>query len=343
MTRSRRNGQPLVGIVTLNPCVDKTLFLDSLPAEGIHTAEKATFLAGGKGNNVSRVLGRFGVRRKSLEMIAGATGEHIRRLLEEEGLPVEFVEVPGLSRVITTIVGRDWRQLAVKEVGPQVALRDVERIKERFLAFIEDVDFLCLSGTISCETLWDFPAWAIRQAKGRGLPVSFDNEGEAFVRGLAAAPDIVKPNDDEVRQAWGSVIQSPGDGVPVIRRMLAQGIAHPIISLGGKGALAACQGEIWHVLPPPVRLVNPVGSGDCFMAALLFAYTTGLEWRECLRWGTAAGAANAARWEAAGIGLADIRPLLDGVKFHALEKLSPEPPGECKTAPRPELHPNFVS
>lgn len=309
----------MIGIVTLNPCVDKTLFLDALPPEGIHTAKKVTFLAGGKGNNVSRVLGRLGATRKSLEMIAGPTGQHVRQLLAEEGLPVEYVEVAGMTRVITTIVGDDWRQLAVKEVGPQVTPHDVEQIKERFLEFIADIDFLCLSGTISCETLWNFPAWAIREAKKRELPVSFDNEGEALVRGLAASPDIVKPNDDEIRQAWGIDVRSPHEGIPVIRRMLAQGIRHPILSLGGQGALATWDGHVYHLVPPCVKLVNAVGSGDCFVAALLFAHINEMPWPECLRWATAAGAANAARWEAASIGPDDIRSLLDEVQFNRLD------------------------
>ncbi len=310
----------MIGIVTLNPCIDKTLFLDELPPEGIYTAKKATFLVGGKGNNVSRVMGRLGCARKSLEMIAGPTGQHIRQLLAEEGLPVEFVEVPGLSRVITTIVGDDWRQLAVKETGPQVSPGDVARIKDHVLRFIETIDFLCLSGTIPCETLWDFPAWAIGEAKKRGLPVSFDNEGEALVRGLAASPDIVKPNEEEIRQAWGMTVKRPQEGVAVIRRMLAQGIRYPVLSLGGNGALSAWDRQIFHILPPRIELINAVGSGDCFMAALLFAHTSGMAWDECLRWATAAGAANAARWEAAGIGPDDISPLLNQVQFTRLDE-----------------------
>jgi tagatose 6-phosphate kinase len=309
----------MVGIVTLNPCVDKTLFLDELPRNGIHVAKKVTFLAGGKGNNVSRVLGRLGVARRSLEMIAGPTGQHIRQLLSEEGLPVEYVEVPGLSRVVTTIAGADWQQLAVKEVGPDVSRHDVDRIRERFLAFLDGISFLCLSGTISCENLLDFPAWAICEAKKRGLPVSFDNEGEALVRGLAACPDIVKPNDDEIRQAWGVTILRPQDGVAVIRRMLRQGIRHPVLSLGDNGALSAWNGRIFHIFPPRIKLVNAVGSGDCFVAGLLFGHTSGMAWDECLRWASAAGAANAARWEAAGIGPDDIRPLLDQVQFVPLD------------------------
>ncbi len=307
-----------VGLITLNPCVDKTLFLDELPAEGIHTAREVTFLAGGKGNNVSRVMGRFGLSRKSLVMIAGPSGQHVRELLSAEGIPAEYLEVTGLSRTITTLVGRDWRQLAVKERGPQVSPADVERIKTRFLDLLAGIDFLCLSGTVPSESLWDFPAWAIGEAKKRGCPVSFDSDGEALRRGLDAVPDIVKPNGEEIREAWGVPVDGPDDWVAVMRRMLALGIRHPILSLGEHGAVSTWDGNVYHVISPRIRLVNSVGSGDSFVAALLYAHMNGMVWSECLRWASAAGAANAARWEAAGVGPEDIQSLLNQVRFTRL-------------------------
>lgn len=71
----------MIGIVTLNPCVDKTLFLPALPAQGVHTARKVTHIAGGNGNNIARVLGALGAPNRSLVMTAGPTGAHIRALM----------------------------------------------------------------------------------------------------------------------------------------------------------------------------------------------------------------------------------------------------------------------
>ena len=43
--------------------------------------------------------------------------------------------------------------------------------------------------------------------------------------------------------------------------------------------------------------MNPVGSGDAFLGAFVYALQAGLSLVECLRWGAAAGACNARVWD----------------------------------------------
>ena len=56
---------------------------------------------------------------------------------------------------------------------------------------------------------------------------------------------------------------------------------------------------IWKVMPPRVKTVNATGSGDSMVAGLLFGLTHGWDFERCLRFGAAAGAANASVWEVA--------------------------------------------
>lgn len=301
----------MIGIVTLNPCVDKTLFLPKLPREGIHTAGRVTCLAGGNGNNVARVLGALGVLNRSLVLVAGETGGHIRRLMAEEGLTADFVETPGMSRTVTTLAGADWRQLAVKEPGPQLTAGQAREVRKAFLNFLLKIDLLCVSTSVPCPALADFPGWAVGEAKKRGVPAVADTSGPALPGTLEAAPLCVKPNADELIEAG---LLEPGGEAEAVRRLMEKGIERPVLSLGERGALAGADGEVLRVVPPEVDAVNPVGSGDSFVAGLLYGMERKLPWPDCLRWAAAAGAANAARWEAACLTRSEIEPLVSRVR-----------------------------
>ena len=56
--------------------------------------------------------------------------------------------------------------------------------------------------------------------------------------------------------------------------------------------LAAAEG-CWHAAAPPVETASAVASGDSFLAGLVAALTSGRDLPEALRWGVAAGTANA--------------------------------------------------
>ncbi len=59
-----------------------------------------------------------------------------------------------------------------------------------------------------------------------------------------------------------------------------------------------------------VKTVNPVGSGDSFLAGFLYASLRGWPEEEALTLANAAGAANAAMFPAARVGWKEIEPLL---------------------------------
>ncbi len=66
-----------------------------------------------------------------------------------------------------------------------------------------------------------------------------------------------------------------------------------MLTLGAAGAAGILDGDAWQVATPPVRAVNPVGSGDCFSAGLTLALQRGDGTAAALRLAAAAGAANA--------------------------------------------------
>lgn len=89
--------------------------------------------------------------------------------------------------------------------------------------------------------------------------------------------DIVRASRADV--AW----VYPGEPVEeVARRWVASGVGLVVVTLGGEGALGCTATSVVRVPAHPVQVVDTVGAGDAFTAALL-AWLVGAGWYERVR------------------------------------------------------------
>jgi fructokinase len=116
----------------------------------------------------------------------------------------------------------------------------------------------------------------VRQAGDRGVFVSYDpnirpfflDDAEAAWRdvcGLAAGARLVKLSDEDLR------LLRPGvDEDDVCRELLAgESTELVVLTRGSDGAVAFTEGSTVTVPAPPTDVVDTVGAGDSFMAAML--------------------------------------------------------------------------
>ena len=77
--------------------------------------------------------------------------------------------------------------------------------------------------------------------------------------------------------------------------------------------MAFDRGTLWRVSGPTVAVVNPIGSGDAFTAALVWRLARGDDLGDACRWATAAGAANVLTLQAGEVDPAEVHRLADKV------------------------------
>src|SRR5437879_13867813 len=105
--------------VTLNPCLDKSLFVPrNVPIETLRPG-RVVDLAGGKGVNVSRALAGLGEPALALIPLGGHPGAETADLARQEGLEILVVPIDGRTRTALTIrearTGQCWHY---REPGP---------------------------------------------------------------------------------------------------------------------------------------------------------------------------------------------------------------------------------
>jgi tagatose 6-phosphate kinase len=129
---------------------------------------------------------------------------------------------------------------------------------------------------------------------------------------------MVKPNLEEAAEAVSFALGDEAAQWRAMDQFHAHGVTLSVISRGQEGALISRAGERLRVRPPAIREVNPVGSGDVFLAAFAIGIKEGWSLEKMARLGTALGAANAATWAIGQFDLEQVRVFEDAVQIERL-------------------------
>lgn len=304
--------------LTLNPAVDQTASIDRLTPGSVHRVRETHIDPAGKGINVSRMVHRLGWPTIAFGFLAGETGNIVRSALEGEGVPAHFVPVPGQTRINVTLVDDAGTASSFYAPGPDVPEAALASLRGLLRFWLQAGRVLVLAGSLPPGVPTDIYPDLVRSARARGVKVLLDADGEAFRSGLAAGPDLVKPNVGEAERLLGRNLDRDADVVTAARELAARGIETVIISMGARGAICVHRDRTFRIDPPIVERRSTVGSGDAMVAGIAVALARGDDIESGLRLGTAAGAATAMSTGTA-LGTAeDVARLLPGVRIEAV-------------------------
>ncbi|MFE1097921.1 1-phosphofructokinase family hexose kinase [Streptomyces smyrnaeus] len=293
--------------VTLNAALDLTYRVPHLVPHASHRVREVTERPGGKGLNVARVLGALGFRTTVTGFVGGETGRVLRALLAanaEAEAETEGAEGPaggGTPRVTDALVqvaGRTRRTVGVvdettgdttqlNEPGPHITPEEWDGFLTVYRELLgRGPAAVALCGSLPPGVPVGAYATLVREARTARIPVLLDTSGEPLRRGLAARPDIVKPNAEELAGITGTA--EPLRAARAAQRRGAHAVA---ASLGADGMLLVAQDGAWSAAVPERLAGNPTGAGDSAVAGLLSGLAEDLPWPDRLARAVALSAA----------------------------------------------------
>ncbi|MEU4493186.1 1-phosphofructokinase family hexose kinase [Streptomyces sp. NPDC023998] len=273
--------------VTLNTALDITYRVPALIPHNAHRVTEVREHPGGKGLNVARVLSALGHESVVTGFVGGPVGAVLRDLLAPLGPHDALVPIAGTTRRTIAVVddaSGDTTQL--NEPGPTVTAAEWTTFLSAYESLLRDADAVALCGSLPPGIHVGAYAELVRRARAAGVPALLDTSGEPLRRGIAARPDVVKPNADELAQLTGS--REPLRATRDARRRGAHTV---VTSLGPDGVLAATPDGVWQATPPAPLKGNPTGAGDSAVAGLLSGLVERLPWPERLARAVALSAA----------------------------------------------------
>ncbi len=277
--------------VTMNPAIDKTLELEKLAQGEVNRIRHVEIDVGGKGINVSKTIHQLGGKSIATGFIAGNNGKMIQNVLEGMRISTDFVEVPGETRTNTKVQETKGGVTELNEPGPKIGTESIENLLEKISDYVTEDSLVVLAGSVPFGVDKDIYKKITELVHDKGGKVFMDADGELFVRGLEAVPDMIKPNREELQKYMGAEHALEEKEIKTFaEKMLQKGISQIAVSMGGDGALFF--GKDYQVKCPAVDVTvqSTVGAGDAMVAAMAYSWEQKLEREEQIRYCMAASA-----------------------------------------------------
>lgn len=282
----------MIYTVTFNPSLDYIVSVEDFKLGMTNRTSSELILPGGKGLNVSMVLGNLGVENTAFGFIAGFTGEEIVRRIEQMGVRSDFIALEGgISRINLKLRSVDGTE--INGGGPEIGKDALARLTEK-LDILKEGDVLVLAGSIPGSMPDDMYRRIMQKLEGRKVMVVVDATKELLLNVLEYHPFLIKPNHHELGEIFGTTLRTKEEVVPCAVKLREMGAVNVLVSMGGEGAvLAACDGSIQTAPAPAGTLVNSVGAGDSMVAGFLAGWMEKKDYRHAFYMGISAGSASA--------------------------------------------------
>lgn len=283
----------MIHTLTLNPALDKTVVIQKFQIDTVNRIDSLRLDPGGKGINVSKVIQKMGGTSRATALLGGSTGQLIRKMLEQQGIDVDCIEIDGQTRTNLKIIDPIQKtNTDINEPGSSLSEEQASAAFSHFVKQLRTDDIIVLAGSVPAGVEPDIYARYIEAGKLIGAKVFLDADGDLFARGVQAQPYLLKPNRDELSRFVGHKLESIEEVKAASCMLLAGGIRKIVVSLGGQGALYVTKEVCLYAPALSVPVGSTVGAGDSVVAALALAEERDLPCEEALRLAVATSAAN---------------------------------------------------
>ena len=194
----------MIYTVTLNPALDKTIYVDGFAVDEVNRVRSLREDPGGKGINVTKVVDALGGSSRALALLGGSVGRRIQDMLAAASIDCWAFEVPGETRTNTKVVDEELHtNTDINEPGPTVTAADLSAMLDALVDIVGEGDIVVLSGSLPAGAPADTYRTWVGACRDAGARVFLDASGGAFELGLEAKPYLVKPNEVEHRARGG--------------------------------------------------------------------------------------------------------------------------------------------
>ena len=283
----------MITVAGFNTAIDRFIQVDALTPGEVHRVREEKIYPGGKGVHVAQTIAELGERVRLIGLVDQAHEAFIARQLNARGALFHGVAIEGQLRQCLALQEPDGRITEILAQGPQLNPIEQDALLREFGRSVEDSELMILSGSLPRGFADSLYAGLVEYAHGLGKRCLVDASGEALRHAVDAKPWLVKPNRDEISRLVGYPVTDLPAAEQAVTALRERGVAMPVVSLGELGAVAADESGVLHARLEAARVLNTVGSGDCFLAGMAVAILRKLPLDEALRLAVACGVANA--------------------------------------------------
>lgn len=304
--------------VTLNPALDKIVYLEKLKMGEVNPIEIKETLAAGKGVDVSKVLRDLGHPVTACGFLGNNHAAIFERLCITCSINDRFTRIQGQTRTNVHILDADGHETELLEPAPTISPREWKDFMERLGQILEGCTMVSICGSVPHSITPQMLSEMFSLIENYNLPVLIDTHGPALDVALAKRPHLVKFNKEKIRKQLGKYNVTLDEMTAYAKDLIKCGVKNVLISLGKEGALLYCKDKILKADAPDVPVVSTIGCGDAMVASIAESLTLNRSPEEMLRHSVAISSANAMSSENAKIDMDIYHNLLSQVNVTEL-------------------------
>lgn len=275
----------------LSPAWQQMLCVSELAVGQVNRAKEAHWSSSGKVLNVALALHHLGADVSTLAVLGGPEGERIEVEFSALGIARQWIGSAHRTRVCTTILDvTNGETTELVENAHPISETETESFVAAFAAAATAAEFVILSGSLPRGASPDLYARLVSLTPGRAV---LDIRGPELLATLGQRPFLVKPNREELAHTAGRALAGHDDVVAAMAELNDKGAEWVLVTDGPGEVLVRSRDACFGFRSLSVQVLNPIGCGDCFCAALTWALAAGKAMEEAVPLGIAAAAENA--------------------------------------------------
>jgi len=278
-----------VTAITLNPCTDRTLQIDTLTPGGHHVVRSVIDNVAGKGIDVNVVLRHLNVPTLAVGFSFEGSAGVLEQFMREEDIPFLFQSAPGSQRINTKVFETANMQMTEFNCkGPLLNDKNEQELMLLMDKALDETAILVACGSVPPGISPDIYRKMIESAHARGIPAVLDATGPLFDEGIKACPEVIKPNIGELELFLGKKLDSREEIIEACRQIIRQGVGAVCLTLGKDGALMVTASQCFFSPGLKIDVRGVQGAGDSVVAGICAAMLRTDDPAEWLRSGVAA-------------------------------------------------------
>jgi len=224
--------------------------------------------------------------------VGGPEGHLLAELLAEAGIDVSIVSIKGSIRANVALVEPDGTTTKINEPGPHLSESEIGALVSCAESTLDaQPSWLVGSGSLPPGVDDDLYAELVLRCRRAGVRVAIDASGRPLQNAVAAGPDLIKPNLEELEELVDRSLGTLGEVLDAAAHIVTGGVGTVVVSLGRHGALLVTPSVTALAVAPVRSPLSTVGAGDALLAGYLFATGSGSTLTDALCTGVAWGAA----------------------------------------------------
>ncbi len=296
----------MIVTVTLNPLLEKRYSFNKINYPGSNRGGKALIQAGGKGINVSRQLNQLGAQGLAFTFLGGINGKLFRDILRRENINFTAVKTDSETREGIVLVDENSREVtSIFGDNPEISPKERDEFKEKLDKIVQNSEIVIFSGSSPCKNTSGLIPFGIEAARRYDKISVCDTYGSHLQDCINAGPTILHNTIDELRDSLKIKLDSEDTLLSFMDGLYKKGIKQSYLTNAEKVLYSSNFDFHFKVTPPEVKTFDSTGSGDSFMAGIIYGWHNDLTFEGGLKLAVSLGALNASREDVGNVPLKD--------------------------------------